>query len=102
MFLVIPKEAGLKAVGIGSWNIPIKRTDFNSGSTVVGCLTEDCRNIAVTLDIAPEKPFDVLFGERRFGLPGDGKKLLDARPDTAVPSQLGDGTVLVSKVRVAG
>jgi hypothetical protein len=102
MFLVIPKEAGLKAVGIGSWNIPIKRTDFNSGSTVVGCLTEDCRNIAVTLDIAPEKPVDVLFGERRFGLPGDGKKLLDARPDTAVPSQLGDGTVLVSKVRVAG
>lgn len=102
MFLVIPKKAGLKTIAIGDWNIPIKKTDFNSGNTIIGCLTEDCRNVAVTLDVTPEKPFDILFGERRFGLPADGKKLLDARPNTAVPSQLGDGTVIVSKVRVAG
>lgn len=102
MFLVIPKEAGLKAVAIHDWNIPTKRTDFNSGNTIIGCLTEDCRNISVTLDVAPEKPFDILFGERSFGLPPDGKKLLDARPSTAVPSQLGDGTVIVSKIGVAG
>ncbi len=100
MFLVIPKAAGLKAVAIGDWVIPIKRTDFNSGNTVVGCLTKDCRNVAVTLEGTPEKPFDILFGERRFGLPANGNKLLQARPNTAVPSQLGDGTVLVSKVRV--
>jgi hypothetical protein len=100
MFLVIPKAAGLKAVAIGDWVIPIKRTDFNSGNTVVGCLTKDCRNVAVTLEGTPEKPFDILFGERRFGLPANGNKLLQARPNTAVPSQLGDGTVLMSKVRV--
>lgn len=102
MFLVVPKEADLKTVGIGDWNIPIKRTDFNSGNTIIGCLTEDCRNVSVTLDVASEKPFDILFGERRFGLPPDGKMLLQARPSTAVPSQLGDGTVIVSKVSVPG
>jgi hypothetical protein len=100
MFLVIPKAAGLKAVAIGDWTIPIKRTDFNSGNTIVGCLTKDCRNVAVTLEVAPEKPFDIPFGERRFGLPANGNKLFQARPNTAVPSQIGDGTVLVSKVRV--
>ena len=77
MFLVVPKTAGLKAVGIG-----------------------DCRDATVTLDIGSTKPFDILSGERRFGLPSQGKKLLEARPNTAVPSQLGDGTILFSKLRI--
>jgi len=102
MFLVVPKLAGLKTVRIGDWSIPVTRTNFNSGNTVIGCLTEDCRDVSIALDVAPEGPFDIQFGERRFGLPSSGKKLLEARPSTAVPSQLGDGTVLVSKIRVAG
>ncbi|HEY4125103.1 MAG TPA: hypothetical protein VGM36_10845, partial [Rhizomicrobium sp.] len=102
MFLVIPKAAGLKKIEIGDWSIPVEPSSFNSGNTIIVCLTSDCRAAAVTLGIEAAKPFDVLFGERRFGLPSQGQKLLNARPDTAVPSQLGDGTVLVSKLRVAG
>ncbi len=103
MFLVIPKAAGLKTVQIGDWRIPIQPGNFNSGNTIIACLTMDCREAAVTLGLDSIKPFDVLFGERRFGLPPQGRKLLEARPpDTAVPSQLGDGTVLVSRLRVSG
>lgn len=100
MFLVVPKTAGLKAVGIGDWSVPVKPGNIHSGSTIIGCLTKDCRDATVTLDIGSTKPFDILSGERRFGLPSQGKKLLEARPNTAVPSQLGDGTILFSKLRI--
>jgi len=100
MFLVIPKTADLKTVQIGDWVIPIKQTNFNGGNTIIGCLTPDCRNTTVTLDIGATKPFDIFVGERHFGLPPKGAKLLKSRPSTAVPSQMGDGTVLVSKMNI--
>ena len=102
MFLVIPRDANLKAVQIADWQIAVKPTSFNSGNTIIGCLTSDCRNAVITLDIGSKKPFDIFLGERRFGLPPDGAKLLKARPATAVPSQMGDGTVLVSMLEIPG
>jgi hypothetical protein len=102
MLLVVPKSAGLKAVDIGNWHIPVRPSRFNSGNTVIGCLTPDCRGMSVTLDIAPKKAFDIVLGERRAGLPSTGKNLSNARPRTAVPSQMGDGTVLISKLRIRG
>jgi hypothetical protein len=101
MFLVVPKEAGLKNVSIGDWSIPLKPAP-NSRDTIIGCLTADCRNAAITFDLSTAKPFDILVGERRFGLPPQGAKLLKARPDTAVPSQMGDGTILISKLHIPG
>ncbi|HVZ67923.1 MAG TPA: M20/M25/M40 family metallo-hydrolase [Rhizomicrobium sp.] len=102
MFLVVPGTAGLRAVRIGDWRFATKPGEFNAGNTIIGCLTPDCRNMAITLDIDQPKPFDLIVGERRFGLPPEGEKLLKARPATAVPSQMGDGTVLISRLRIAG
>ncbi len=100
MFLVVPKAAQLKAVHIAGWQIAVKPTDLNSGNTLIGCLTADCRNTTLTLEMAARQPVDIFFAERDFGLPPSGAKLLAARPRNAVPSQLGDATVLVSKLRL--
>ncbi|HTO41482.1 MAG TPA: M20/M25/M40 family metallo-hydrolase [Rhizomicrobium sp.] len=100
MFVIIPKAAKLKAVKIGSWNIPL--TSNARENTIIVCLTPDCRDLSLTLLTAAAKPFDILFGERRIGLPPEGQKLRDARPKEAVQSQMGDGTVVLSRVRVPG
>lgn len=97
MFVSVPAAARLKAVQIGDWAIPIKPQPRD---TFIGCVTPDCRNMQLALDMGASGPFDLVIGERRFGLPPDGAKLLKARPHTAVPSQMGDGTVLISKLQI--
>lgn len=97
MFVIIPKKAGLRAVEIGNWTFALK--PGSSDDTIIACLTPDCRDLSLKLTTRAAKPFDILFGERRFGLPPEGEKLIAARPKEAVPSQMGDGSVILSKLR---
>ncbi|HEX3675611.1 MAG TPA: M20/M25/M40 family metallo-hydrolase [Rhizomicrobium sp.] len=100
MAIVIPKAAKLMAVTIDGKHIDAPKEWAGLDNVVLLCTTRDCRNAAVTLDSAATSAFDVTLGERRFGVPDFGQKIVTARPNTAVQSQLGDGTVILAKVRV--
>jgi hypothetical protein len=40
------------------------------------------------------------FAEQRYGLPAFGDKMKATRPNTAFPSQSGDGIILANDVKV--
>ena len=100
MAIVIPKAAKLMAVTIDGKHIDAPKEWAGLDNVVLLCTTRDCRNAAITLDCAATSAFDVTLGERRFGVPAFGRTIVAARPNTAVQSQLGDGTVILVKVRV--
>lgn len=100
MYLIVPKAAGLTAFAINGKHFKAP-PDWSKGDQVlIGCTTPDCRNAKITLDLSSKKPVTLTLAERRAGLPPFGKSLSDARPNTAVQSQFGDGTFVVSAVKV--
>jgi hypothetical protein len=100
MMLIIPKSAGVESLTIDGKRIVIGREWANDNRIVLLCTTRDCANAGIVLDSANKVAFDLVLGERRFGVPAFGQKIVAARPATAVPSQVGDGTVLFTKVSV--
>ena len=98
MALVIPKSAGVTAITVDGKTIPTRGWTAPDRFILL-CTTRDCRDATISLD-AGRSAFAVTLGERRFGVPAFGAAIVAARPDTAVPSQLGDGTLLLTKVKV--
>ncbi len=100
MALLIPKEAGLRAVTVNG-----KRLAVGEGAPdrmFLGCMSSDCRSANVMLEVGTKRAFDITVAEIRFGLPPSGDKLVAARPDTAVRSQNGDNTIVLTKIAVPG
>ncbi len=101
MYLIVPKAAGLVTFTINGKHFTAPAQWAKGDQIVIGCTTQDCRTATITLDLSSRKPVTLTLAERRAGLPPFGKFLTDARPKTAVPSQFGDGTFVVSAVKVA-
>ena len=99
MILFIPKTAMLKSISIGGRYLAAPAG--TATDTVLACLTPDCAQARVTMDVDTRVSFDLRFAEERFGLPPEGAKLIGARPNTAIPSQNGDVTLLLNKLKVA-
>lgn len=96
MLLRIPKEAGLASLDVRGQHLsPPKGW---SGDTTLICSSRDCRDLALSLTLRGGGPLKLAFAERRFGLPAFGASLAAARPDTAMPSQSGDGAILANTV----
>ncbi|MBS0275042.1 MAG: M20/M25/M40 family metallo-hydrolase [Proteobacteria bacterium] len=98
MLFRIPKEAMLKGFAMrGQHYDPPKGW---SGDTMVECSSRDCRDMDMTLTLGSTAPLTFTFAEQRYGLPAWGGKMKAARPDTAFPSQSGDGVILANSVKV--
>lgn len=100
MMLVLPGGIQLRHMTLGQRRMTVPAGFARAPRILIGCMTADCASMPVTLEMADKGAikFDVI--ERRAGLPPSGDKLRKARPETAVPSQMGDGTILVSPVTV--
>ncbi|HEY2069209.1 MAG TPA: M20/M25/M40 family metallo-hydrolase [Rhizomicrobium sp.] len=98
MVLVVPDSAHVTAITINGKRIIIG-AEWKNG-VIVLCTTGDCAHANITLDTAGAAGFDLILGERRFGVPDSGAKIVAARPASAVQSQLGDSTVILAKVTV--
>jgi hypothetical protein len=100
MYLIVPKAAGLDAITLNGKHFDAPPEWKKLDRVIIGCMTQDCRNATVTLDLETKKALNLTLVERRAGLPDSGKFLSGARPKTAVPSQLGDGTFILSTVQI--
>jgi hypothetical protein len=98
MSLRIPKEAKLRSIRIRGENVPF--TPDWSGNSLLICNGRDCRDLAVTLTLGNSGATAIPVAERRYGLPPFGASLAAARPATAMPSQSGDGLILMSKLQL--
>lgn len=102
MILTVPGKAELKRIVMGEKVIDVPARWAKQKSVTISCMSRDCASKAVTLDMADAGPLTLNVIERRAGLPPFGVKLGRARGDTAVPSQFGDGMMLVTPMTVPG
>ncbi|HTQ12776.1 MAG TPA: M20/M25/M40 family metallo-hydrolase [Rhizomicrobium sp.] len=98
--LIVPRDAALSALTVNGKRIAAPPQWAQLPQVILLCTTRDCAHATVGLASGAAKPFDVTLVERRFGIPGFGRAIVAARPTTAVQSQLGDGTLILTKVRV--
>ncbi len=100
MYLVIPKNAMLKAVDLHGWHFDVPANWANQDSVVLACMSRDCATETVTLTLATRTAVTLGLFEHRFGLPDFARRLVAARPPTAVQSQNGDGVTLIGAVNL--
>jgi hypothetical protein len=73
-----------------------------NGYHIFACFALACDGIEVALHLASDNSFALLIADMTRGLPPEGEALLQARPNTAVPSQDGDVTLIANEVVVEG
>ncbi|HEY4939873.1 MAG TPA: M20/M25/M40 family metallo-hydrolase [Rhizomicrobium sp.] len=100
MFVVVPNGSGLSRIEIAGKAFVPAKDSLNPVGTIFGCVTDDCRGMSVTLSFDSKRPVDIWLGEQRYGLPPDGAKLVQARPNTTIPSQNGDTTIVFGTLRL--
>jgi hypothetical protein len=64
------------------------------------CSSRDCRSLDVTLTLGSTAQLTLDFGEQRYGLPPFGDAIKALRPNTAFPSQSGDGIILANSLKL--
>jgi hypothetical protein len=64
------------------------------------CTTVGASGVDVDIEVSGTAPLEVHLWDASAGLPDDGKQLLAARPQWAVPFDSGDRTVVVAKTRL--
>lgn len=100
MILVIPKSAMLKAIDVNGWRFDAPQSWSEEDSVALACMSRDCASATVTLTLDSRSTQTLGLYEHRFGLPDFGKRLVAARPPTAVQSQNGDGVVLMDEIQL--
>ena len=93
--LSVPAKARLRAATVDGLAMPVAE-----GRLFIACGTPDCATTHITLKLDSSEPFELMLVAFHHGLPPEGAKLSQARPSWAVPSQGGDRTLLVTKIRI--
>jgi len=92
MVLYIPPTTGVRSIELSG-----QRVAFPSnwkGATWLQCASRDCREQSLVLSWDGREA-QLQLAEERYGLPAFAATLQRARPDTAMPSQEGDQTMLI-------
>lgn len=92
--LLVPREAGLTAISLDGLRVPA------AGRRHIFCATPDCGSAHLVLNLASSRAVTMTLFAEHQGLPPQGATLLRARPDWAVPSQVGDRRMRVVKVTI--
>ncbi|HJT42644.1 MAG TPA: M20/M25/M40 family metallo-hydrolase [Rhizomicrobium sp.] len=97
--LLVPAQARLQSLTLKGVTVPA----FGQAPgrrTAILCSTPDCATARFYLRLASPQAIEITLLARRRGLPPQGVKLLRARPAQAVPSRMGDTTILSAKISV--
>jgi hypothetical protein len=70
------------------------------GWRIYRCLTTPAEGVEIAFTLPLDKPLEVYAVDASYGLPPEGRFLLDARPLTAAPSQEGDVTIVSRRVQL--
>jgi len=88
----------LPAVRVGGYSFDLEPEEAVQGYYSLDCFGRECDGLVVELRLAGEAPVQVLVVDSTSGLPAGGEDWLQARPDTAVPRNEGDLTLLLKRV----
>jgi hypothetical protein len=102
MAFILTRPSNLKAIDIKDWHFDAPPQWARLDRVVLACMSRDCASVTLSLTLCNDAPLDAVLGEDRFGLPQEGHRLLAARPKSAVPSQNGDGVLLINRLHIPG
>jgi len=100
---MFPPTSGVESVSIGGQHVQLERSrvrDFYHGWMVYGCPAMPGIGIEISFSVPIGKPVEVSVSDQSYGLPPEGKFLLNSRPLTATPSQDGDVTIVSRRVQL--
>ena len=102
LFLAVPKQAHLTAITLDGKRFVLPKTWAASASDFdrIGCFSRDCADETVVLEMTSRAHLKVRMAEVRYGLAPEARRIAGARPNTAVPSQNGDTTVLLNTIDI--
>jgi peptidase M28-like protein len=101
--LLFPPNSGVENVSMQGQALgrpSDKRRFFFMDWNVYRCLALSSEGVQMTFTLPAGKPLQVYVVDVSYGLPVEGKFLLDSRPLTAVPSQDGDLTIFSRGVQL--
>lgn len=101
--VMFPHTSGVKSVRIGGQPVQSEISqvrDFYHGWAVYSCPAMPAGGIEVSFSIPLGRPVEVSASDMSYGLPPEGRFLLNSRPLTATPSQDGDVTIVNRRVQL--
>ena len=101
--VMFPPDSGVEAVHVE--NIPVqpeiaKIRGYFNGWFAYSCPALPGKGIELSFQLPTGKPVTVMAVDRSYGLPPEGKFLVNARPLTATPTGQGDTTVVSRRVEL--
>ena len=100
---MFPPTSGVESVRIGGQSVQseiFRVRDFYHGWMVYSCPAMPGGGIEISFSVPVGKPVEVSASDRSYGLPPEGRFLLNSRPITATPSQDGDVTIVSRSVQL--
>jgi hypothetical protein len=64
------------------------------------CAAMPAAGVEISFTLPTGKPVEVYAADKSYGLPDEGKFLINSRPLTATPSQDGDVTIVTRRVQL--
>jgi hypothetical protein len=96
--LYIPQAAGLSRIEVLGTPYIIEESFIENGYHLFACFAPACDGLEVALHLEGNTPVALLIADATSGLPSGGDVLLQARPNSAVPSQDGDVTLIANEI----
>ncbi len=96
-------SAGVESVSIEGRPMPPEIPpirNFYHGWTVYSCPAMPAGGIEISFSVPVGKPVEISASDQSYGLPPEGRFLLNSRPLTATPSQNGDVTIISRRVQL--
>jgi hypothetical protein len=91
-------EGDPAAVTVSDYSFDLVPEDAVGGYYTLECYGRACDGLVVGLRLEEEAPVEVLVVDSSSGLPPSGETWLQARPETAVPVNEGDLTLIMRRV----
>ncbi|HZJ09178.1 MAG TPA: M28 family peptidase, partial [Trueperaceae bacterium] len=100
--LMVPAGSDLESIAVPgtSYVMPVEDAEETGRPTTFTCHGTDCDGTTIELHIGNSAPLAVMVGDLSYGLPPAGAALQEARPESAVPSQDGDVSVVMNSVTI--
>lgn len=100
---LFPPSADVESVSMGGRPMPPEISsirNFYHGWTVYSCPAMPVGGIEISFSVPVGKPVEISASDQSYGLPPEGRFLLNSRPPTATPSQNGDVTIISRSVQL--
>lgn len=98
--LYIPETTGLSRITIPESGHILEADDARDGYHSFNCIGAACDGLRLALHLRERGPATLLVVDATQGLPPGGEALIQARPQTAVPSHGGDVTLIARQVQL--